>query len=197
MKTFVQIFIIGFLAVQPLSAQDTISGLRAIPHGEQFVNLYDQSIGLKYSNFSGYGLSISKNLSDAYILQLTGMIDYHENVKWSDMSKRTESKNQTDILYNLGIELKRSIYSNENSLIYMVFGSYYGTDNNKNLTSESNKSTLSLGIGLGGEWYFNKYLSANMEFGYKFDNSDILENISPSIERKTGVGFGVGCMFHF
>ncbi|MBK9247136.1 MAG: hypothetical protein IPM69_03255 [Ignavibacteria bacterium] len=197
MKTLLSIIVIGFVVILPLLAQDTISSHRAIPHIEKFVNVYDYSIGLKSSNFSGYGVCISKNLSNEYVFQFTGMIDYNENIKWNDMSKSKETKNQTDILYNVGIELKRSIYSNENSFIYALLGSYYGTDNNKNLNSESNTSTLSLGIGLGGEWYVNKYLSGNFEIGYKFDNSDIIENTSPSIVRKTGVGFGVGFLYHF
>lgn len=181
-----------------LLAQATNTDEEFVKSNKVIVNLYDNSIGLRYSNISGYGLNYGLRIFDSYSVIVSGMILYNENTVWEDMTKANVIKDQKDILYNFGIELQRDMFYTNNTRVYALIGANYSKDDNSELLSGTEISRYAVGLGFGLEWFLHERVSLNISAGYKFDSIDKIENkVQPSIERKTGLGIGGGVTFQF
>lgn len=160
-------------------------------------NLYNNSVGVRYSNISGYGLCMSTKFLDFYTVNISGMIQYTEYIKWNDLNKTKEIENQKDILYDFGVELRRDLITTKGTNIYALIGAYTSDFKNKDINNEKYESKYVVGIGFGLQWFFHKQFAGDLSLGYKFDNTNTQEGGQPSVERKTGIGVGIGAIFFF
>jgi hypothetical protein len=189
---------LALLSASGLLAQTTNTDEEFVKTNKNIVNLYDNSIGLRYSNISGYGLNYGVRLFKSYSVIVSGLILYNENTAWEDMSKTKITRDQKDILYNFGVELQRDMFYTNNTRVYALLGANYLKDDNSQLLSGTNISRYAVGLGFGLEWFVHERVSINISAGYKFDSIDKIENkVQPSIERKTGIGIGGGVTFQF
>lgn len=171
---------------------------------ENFVNLFTNSVGVTYSNVSGYGLNYRVRFLDVYSIGISGMMHYKEKMKWETMSKEVVTLDEKDILYNFGIEIQRDIFTTNKTRLYVFLGGYLGTEKSNNFRGipgsegdEENKYYKVVGLGFGLQYYFSKYLAGNFHFAYKYDQLDTETNGSPGTEKATGVGFGIGLSVFF
>ncbi|MBU4487214.1 MAG: hypothetical protein KKD38_09840 [Candidatus Delongbacteria bacterium] len=157
---------------------------------------FDNHLGVKASNISGYGIYYSKNISESYRLQAMGIIYYYE---WN---KNEES--ETIFNYDLGLEIQKDLYNGENSRTYLLFGGYYyfddATDIYDNKTNTVNNS-FNIGTGIGFEFEYKRVVY-NFDIGYKFfeDDIDTFTNGDFSyneLKRVTKIGAGIGIGFMF
>lgn len=161
------------------------------------VNIFDNQIGVRYSNISGYGISLGRSFFNNYTICISGMMIYDQYEKWTDMSKskiETENKN---ILYNFGGELQRDLFKFRNTKVYVFVGGSYSVEDNKNTYDNQTDKILAIGVGLGLQWYMDKHFSGFIHFGYKFNSTDSQKNNQPSLERKTELGLGAGFSYHY
>ena len=169
-----------------------------VPDTEKLSNLYNNGIGIRYSNISGYGLSYLRRFLDDYTVCINGAITYNEYEKWTDMSKTNVEEDTKNILYNFGIEFQRDLFVTTGTKIYGLIGMYYTDDDNKGQDNSGTvNKTFSIGVGFGFQWYMGKHVAGYFHFGYKFDNIDSEENNQPSLQRQTVVGFGLGMAILF
>jgi hypothetical protein len=180
-----------------LFAQEEKTDAEIVQVKQNLVNQFDNSVGLRYSNISGYGLNYTRRIFDYYSICFSGIIHYYEYMQWEDLSKAKTTKDRKDKLYNIGVELQRDMLATNNSRIFALIGGYYATDDNRDTGDGVFESRYVIGIGFGLQWYFHKNISGNINVGYKFDNIDKEDNGSPSVEKKTAIGAGVGLSFHF
>ena len=192
------IFIILVVFPNQLSSQEILNQ-------EKRHDIFDNKVGLKASNISGYGLFYNKKVSDNLHLQVNGLL-YYLNYEEGEDDKKTTVFN-----YDLGIEIQRNIISDTNSRFYFMFGAYYFYDREKNETKLADISeeeiftnSYNIGIGVGFEYYFYKRIFVTAEIGYKFyeDRIKTLENgnevnKSPILERVTKIGASIGIGYTF
>ncbi|MBS1536826.1 MAG: hypothetical protein JST20_03655 [Bacteroidetes bacterium] len=198
MKQFICLFFTVLCVSQSTNAQFTLNSNRSNADTVMIANLFDNSVGLKYSNFTGYGLSFSKIIYKDYSLHFCGVIEYIEHLSWEDMSKAKLTTNQKDITYNFGLEFRRNVVTYNYSNLYVLIGGYI--DENKYSNTVDNDVVthkFAVGIGVGAEWFLSSHVSGNFDLGYKFDNIEAVDYNKPSVTRKTGVGVGVGLQYHF
>lgn len=160
-------------------------------------NLYDNSVGVKYSNFSGYGIVYSRRLFDDYVISISGVAIYYEFQKWKDMSKEQLVEDQHDVIMNFGLELQRNLFVSNNTRVYMLLGGQFINDDNRQMDDGSKKIIYSAAFGFGFEWFVEEQISFYLNMGYKYDEISKEEYLQPSLERKTGIGFGIGFVYHF
>ena len=160
---------------------------------------YDNSLGIKASNISGYGFYYRKKINDDFSLQFMGLIYY--------FFTQNDEREYTNFNYDFGIELQRNILTGENHKFYILAGGYYYYDDDENNRLLNNKRTLAInnsfnvGIGIGYELFYKRFL-LNIELGYKFfeDNKEITEDKNPAypeLHRVTKIGAGIGLGFTF
>ncbi|MDD3046026.1 MAG: hypothetical protein PHF33_11270 [Candidatus Delongbacteria bacterium] len=160
------------------------------------------SIGVKFSNISGYGLSFSRRLFDNYNVKFGGIVFYDEYVKGHKDSILEDSKN---INYDYGIELQRDIFKNESKRIYALGGIFFSktqnTEKTRNYTgilytdTDDEYDKVTGGIGVGIEFVTKRRLSFNIDIGYRFEHSDGKESGIPVKENNTKVGLGIGISY--
>ena len=75
-----------------LIAQEEKTVTEIVHVSQNFVNQSDNSVGLKYSNISGYGINYTRKLNDKYSVSISGMIQYYEFMQWDDLSKNKDYK---------------------------------------------------------------------------------------------------------
>ncbi len=160
------------------------------------------SIGAKFSNISGYGLSFSKRLFDNYNVELSGIVFYDEYVKGFKDSILEDSKN---IIYDYGIELQRDLFKGESTRIYALGGIFFSKTQNTHKTknyagvlyteTDDEFDKVAGGIGVGIEFITKKRLSFNIDIGYRFEHSDGKESGIPVEENNTTVGLGMGISY--
>lgn len=153
-------------------------------------------LGVKASNISGYGLYLSRDLSENFRAQIMGIIYYYE------MTKNDESEKILN--YDIGIELQKSMYSNDRMRTYILFGGYYYFDDETLKNVESTNvvnNSFNVGLGIGME-FSHKRIVYNFDIGYKFfeDDIDTFKDGDFSyneLKRVTKIGAGVGLGFIF
>jgi hypothetical protein len=193
---FISSILLFIFFIQESKSQDARE-VEFAPDTTRFVNLFENSVGVRYSNISGFGLTMTRRFFEDYTIRLSGMLQYNELIKWDDMTKTREIQNQKDILYDFGIELQRDIYTTNVTKVYAFLGGYLSDDKNKDTGNELFEKTLAAGVGFGFQWYVGKHFAFDFTIGYKFDNIDTEDNGKPSVERKTGVGVGIGAQYIF
>jgi len=163
------------------------------------VNLYNNSIGLSYSNVTGYGLNYSRRFLKDYSIGIAGILHYKEKMEWETMSKDVINLDEKDILYNFGIEIQRDIFTTNKTRMYVFLGGYLSTEESKNFSKQSgnaggedNKYNKVVGLGFGLQYYLSKHFAFNFHFAYKYDQLDYEEIGSPGLDISTGVGYGIG-----
>ena len=186
MKIFkIIIVIIFFWLPQTIFCQD-----------ESFNN-FNNTIGLKLSNISGYGLYYNRKISEDFKLQLMGAVFYWD---YSDTGVKHNNFN-----YSFGLEIQRNITKSENVRVYILAGAFYYMDDDKGEgTGYYNKTinhSFNVGVGLAGEYYYKRFI-LSFELGYKYyeDKLEITEDNNlpyPVIKRVTKIGTGVGVGFMF
>ena len=158
---------------------------------------YSNSVGIKSSNISGYGIYYNRKLSEEFKIQFMGLIYYYFNSENNE-----EHKN---LNYDFGIEIQRDIYKNNNFRVYILGGAYYYFDDDK-VEGFGNKifkinNSFNIGVGLALEYSFKRFIFS-FDIGYKYfeDNKEITENDKityPVLERVTKIGAGIGIGFVF
>ncbi|MFH1049360.1 MAG: hypothetical protein V1779_00355 [bacterium] len=169
---------------------------------ENIANLYDNLVGVRYSNISGFGLSLSRRFANNYEILVCGLAHYRQNIQWEDTRKLVITKETKDVLLDFGIEFKRDFITTSTTCIYGLIGAYYSDDTNgdkqgENYDRENSVKTFSAGVGIGLRVFLEKRFSANFNFGYKYDNIDKLNDNVPDWTGGTYVGLGVGVDFGF
>ncbi len=160
------------------------------------------SIGVKFSNISGYGLSFSKRLFDNYNVKFCGIVFYDEYVKGFKDSLLEDSKN---INYDYGIELQRDVFKSESTRVYALGGIFVSKSQDREkersytglmiTNTDDDFDKLTGGIGVGVEFVTKKKLAFNIDIGYRFEHSDGKESGIPVEENNTMVGLGIGISY--
>ena len=160
------------------------------------------SIGVRYSGISGYGLSMQRRIFDNYTFKFTGLIHYSEYIK----GYKTDSLNYEDrknILYDYGFELQRDVFKSDGMRVSVLGGIYFSYEEKKDqgggvvYSDNFFKDKIVGGIGVSLEFYVKRALSVNFDFGYIFDNSEGKEDDIPVTENKTQLGLGIGLSYLF
>jgi hypothetical protein len=157
---------------------------------------FNNSIGIKASSISGYGIFYNRKLSDNFNVQLIGLTYYLYSMK-----SNVEHKN---FYYNLGLEIQNNILTANNFRLYLLAGGYYSLDDDKKEGNGSKSYSLNhsfnVGAGIAGEYQYRRFI-LSVDLGYKFfeDRIDFTENDKsyPVINRVTKVGLGIGIGFVF
>lgn len=160
------------------------------------------SIGVKFSNISGYGLSFSRRLFDNYNVKFGGIIFYDEYVKGFKDSLLEDSKN---INYDYGVELQRDVFRSEKTRVYALGGIFFSKsqdmEKTRNYSGVLNTETdddfdkITGGLGIGIEFVTKNRLAFNIDIGYRFEHSDGKESGIPVEENNTMVGLGIGISY--
>ena len=126
-----KLVLIGLLLISYfMSAQDSIVYEDFLPKIVNNVNIYDNALGLRYSQISGKGISYTRNIGSFLASVLTGMIQHNEKIQWKDMTKTEKTYESSDILYNYGIELSYDMFTTNTSKLCAILGLSKGKDSN-------------------------------------------------------------------
>lgn len=160
--------------------------------------MYNNTIGLKNSNISGYGFYYNRAVTDDFRLQVMSLFFYYYR-----LADNEEHKNMN---YAIGLEAQHNISKNEKFRLYMLVGLYYYFDDDLKTIDGVDKTlmlnkSMNTGVGLALEYYFKRFIFS-AEVGYKFyqDNKEITKNDNPPFpvrirETKLAAGIGVGFVF--
>lgn len=192
------IFLLGILFLIPNSIFSQDVEIEHFKSSDEKIScLYDNSIGLKYSNFSGYGLNYNRRFLGDYAVSLSGMAQYYEYQQWEDMSKSKLTSDKKDINLNFGIEFQRDLIISRNTRVYALLGAGYLKTDNRDISSGTNTYTYSAGLGFGLDWFVHERISGFFSLAYKYDNIIREAKSFPDEEQRTTIGVGVGLLFHF
>lgn len=157
---------------------------------------YDNCLGVKYSNISGYGIYYTRDISENYKVQVMGLAYYLYS-----LSEGIEHKNFN---WDLGLEIQRNLVSTQNFRLFFVVGGYYYFDDDKKKSESVNLSienhSFNVGMGLSGEFYYKRFV-VNLYLGYKYYQDKLKttdkDKQYPELKSvtKLGAGLGVGFMF--
>jgi hypothetical protein len=155
------------------------------------------SIGLRFSNMSGYGISYSRRFADNYAITFTGIAFYDEFVKSDGDSIIQDTKN---IHYDYGFELQRDFFKSQTTRVYMLGGLFFSTEANKDqwggyASQDLKEDKIGCGLGIGIEFIIKETLALNVDFGYKFENNEGKENGKDFTSNKTLLGLGIGLSY--
>jgi hypothetical protein len=193
-------FITGFLFAIPslLVAQEVEEEqVNYFKSNEKISCLYDNSVGVRFSNFSGYGLNYTRRFLGSYAISLSGMAQYYEYQQWKDMSKAELTEDEKDIHVNYGIELQRDLIISQNTRIYALLGAGYLKIDNRDIEGGKNTYTQTAGLGFGLDWFVHERISGFFSLAYIYQNVKREAKTFPDEEKKTTIGVGVGLSFHF
>lgn len=157
---------------------------------------YNNSIGISISSISGYGIVYNRKLSDAYQLQLTGLVYYLYSLK--------DNVEHTDFYYNAGLEIQRNIIKKKNFRFYLLAGGYYSYDDDRREGNGTKQyifnNSFNAGVGIAGEVRFYRFIFS-MDLGYKFFEDRLkyveIDRTYPEIDRRTKIGLGCSIGFIF
>jgi len=169
------------------------------------------SVGIRFSNITGYGLSFSKRIFDNYTVKAGGIVFYDEYVKGHKDSLIQDNKN---IIYDYGFEIQRDIYKTDKTRVYALGGMYFSKEQDKNqersrvydpvsntysnelvtFTDDEFDKTAG-GLGIGIEFTLHTRFAVNIDFGYKFEHSEGKESGIPVEQNTTTVGLGIGLSY--
>jgi hypothetical protein len=163
------------------------------------LNQYYNSIGIKYSNISGYGIFYNRKLSESFHLQIMGLAYYFQS--------KNNNFEHINFNYDFGLEIQRNIAIGDNYRIYFLAGGFYYLDNDEQKFKENSLDSVRLnhsfnvGVGLVGEYHYQRFFF-HFELGYKFfeDRIEITVNNTqpyPELKRMTKIGAGLGVGFTF
>jgi hypothetical protein len=160
--------------------------------------MYNNTLGLKNSNISGYGFYYNRAVTDDFRLQVMGLFFYYYR-----LADDAEHKNMN---YAFGLEVQQNITKNEKFRLYMLAGLYYYFDDDLRTIAGADKTlmlnkSMNTGIGIALEYYFKRFIFS-AEVGYKFyqDNKKITKDDKapyPVLIRETKLAAGIGVGFVF
>lgn len=160
-------------------------------------NLFDNSVGVRFTNFSGYGISYTRKFATDYTVAIVGLARYYEEKQWKNLSKENLMRDNKDISMNFGVEFQRDLFVSTNTRIYALIGGSYTNMDTRNLESGDFELQYSIGFGFGLDWFIHENVSGFFTLAYKYDNINIEEYNVPKLIKKTDIGFGLGMNFHF
>lgn len=159
---------------------------------------YNNSLGLKNSNISGYGFYYNRAITNDFRLQAMSLFFYYYRL--------ADNEEHENMNYTFGLEMQQNIRKDDKFRLYLLAGIYYYFDDDL-LTIKGADKTIMLnksfntGVGVALEYYFKRFVF-NAEIGYKFyqDNKKITVNDNSPfpnriMETKLGGGIGVGFVF--
>jgi hypothetical protein len=163
------------------------------------INFLNNSIGVRFSNMTGYGLSYSRKFAGNYTFMASGIVFYDEYVKGEKDSIIQDTKN---IIYDYGFELQRDFFKSETTRVYMLGGLFFSNEENKDewdgqVSIDEKREIIGCGLGLGVEFLIKSRFALNVDFGYKFESEDGKENGIPYESRKTLLGLGLGLSYKY
>lgn len=202
MKRIVLFATIFIISISSLIAQEQFVEEPFFEEEKEMTNLFDNAVGARYSSISGFGLAYTRYFSKQFALKFTALIHYDEKVRWKDMSKTEITRDEKDILYDIGLEFQVDLISTSRTKIYALIGGYTANETNKSLydgllNSELSDKKIVAGIGCGILFHFSPNVAADISAGFIFGHSDIIENGVPGYNRQTVPGYGVGLSFLF
>ena len=163
-------------------------------------------IGIRYSNVTGYGVSVQQRFLDNYYLRLTGWFKYHEFQRGTDENPVEIRK---DNLYNYGIDFQRNIICENRYRVFLFVGGGYGVveevvkkgsepDSAKN-PNNKDQTLITGGIGGGIEYRLLKNLTTDVGISYKYDwdlqkdvYSEVDKKFDDNLRKETGLGINIG-----
>ncbi|MBL8028401.1 MAG: hypothetical protein JNL74_18395 [Fibrobacteres bacterium] len=163
-------------------------------------------IGIRYSNVTGYGVSVQQRFFNDNYIRLTGWFKYHEFQRGTDDEPIEVRK---DNIYNYGIDFQRNIISEDKYRVFLFLGGGYGVieeavkmgsepDSVKN-PNDRNQTLITCGIGGGIEYRLLKNLSTDVGISYKYDHdldkdvySEADKKYADNIRKETGLGVNIG-----
>ncbi|MBU4487215.1 MAG: hypothetical protein KKD38_09845, partial [Candidatus Delongbacteria bacterium] len=160
-------------------------------------NPFKNSLGIRFSNITGYGLSFSRQIFDNYTFKAGGIVFYDEYIKGNNDSIIQDTKN---IIYDYGFELQRNFFKSGNTRVYMLGGIYFANEQNKDewngvASTDQYEDIIAGGVGIGVEFTFKSRFGLNIDFGYKFENSEGEEEGIPVTKNNTQLGLGIGLSY--
>jgi hypothetical protein len=159
---------------------------------------YNNTLGLKNSNISGYGFYYNRAITNDFRLQAMSLFFYYYR-----LADNEEHKNMN---YSFGLEMQQNISKDDKFRLYFLAGIYYYFDDDVLSIKGADKTvmenmSLNTGVGIALEYYFKRFVFS-AEVGYKFyqDNKEITVNDNNpypirNMETKLGGGIGVGFVF--
>lgn len=199
-RMIVVILLVGFVFLLPeiIVSQEVVEEqFDYFKKDKKISCLYDNSVGVRFSNFSGYGLNYTRRFLGDYAVSLSGMAQYYEYQQWKDNTKKVLTTDDKDIHVNYGIELQRDLIISQNSRIYALLGAGYLKEDNRDLYEGTNTFTQSVGLGFGLDWFVHERISGFFSLAYIYQNVKRDSKTNPDEEKKTTIGVGVGLSFHF
>lgn len=167
------------------------------PDTAVLVGNFSNSVGVRYSSISGFGLSYSLKMFKRFSLVLTGMSLYSEYIRWEDDTKAKELENTKDIINDIGVELRGDVFDSRNTVVYALLGGHSSSfKTQSSLTNKNFETSYAVGLGVGFQWFLSKRVNVDLNLGYKFNYKEI-DASDFSIERQTMIGFGAGIFYNF
>jgi hypothetical protein len=201
MKTQIKTTLIRTLALSAMLACSAVYA-QEVPT-QALAKARHNTLGVRYSNLTGYGVSYQRNLFSEYYLRTTAWFKYYEFIRGheSDLTYRMK----TDNTYNFGLDIQRNIIHENKYRVFGFIGGGYavrekgGQYNADGVIVKDNgareQELITAGLGGGIEFFFSQSVSADMGVSYKFDY-DYNAN-EQALTKETGLGTMVGLNLNF
>ncbi len=161
---------------------------------------YNNTIGIKLSNISGYGIYFNRSITNNFNIQIKGLVYYY--------MRQEEKKERVNYNYDVGLEFQYNFLNDKFFRFYFLAGTYYYFDSDENkytdLIDLQTNNSYNYGIGVGIEYFFKRFV-ISVDLGYKYYNDNkvfktekagsIIEY--PLEENVTKVAGGIGIGFVF
>jgi len=191
----------------------TLNGKKIKYEDSNILKDYDNKIGFAASMFSGHGVSYQRHILDNYRIEITTSIYGLDNnyQRYNDFEFENEPKASNFILFSIGFEIQKVIYSTQRIKLIAFTGFSYWSDVEENVTetyddtkpltysSNHNKKSYVVGLGIGGEYRINNELVIDLDLGFIYQNKITLfyDESKPLDQTNTNnvksvLGFGIG-----
>lgn len=164
-------------------------------------------LSVRFSNLTGYGVAYQYNFLDDYAIRTTAWFKYYEHILGPEDNFLEKETNKD---YNFGIDLQRNIFREDKYRVFAFGGAGYAIK--EKINEEKNQpingdrvddETISVGAGVGLEYFFMKNLSADLGLSYKFDiysGTKFMTATQTYVDdhkKESGLGINVGVNFNF
>jgi hypothetical protein len=190
---------------------DNSSGLESDRAGVDLqMNPWKHQVGVSASMISGHGIHYLMPVSNTWAVKfsMVGIYDTDNRkdvlVFYNENSQQTEDILLTDWYYNLGMEMRRYLYTTEKLGMFVIGGSYYSHSRSDFIDSEYGydwmrqskqtnlKKHIAIGTGLGIERRFSGVIEVNFDVGYIFRART---DVAGEYSLRLGSGIGIGYRF--
>jgi len=164
-------------------------------------------LSVRFSNLTGYGVAYQYNFLDDYAIRTTAWFKYYEHILGPEDNFLEKETNKD---YNFGIDLQRNIFREDKYRVFAFGGAGYAIKEKINEVKNQpinddrvDDETISVGAGVGLEYFFLKNLSADLGLSYKFDIYSGTKFMTDTqtyvddLKKESGLGINVGVNFNF